>query len=168
MGNTSSSSIGTLTSEYAKARSFISMIIGIPISLILLGVGVFLLYESNKYAPVNATVIDNICTTIQNRISCSNTLSYNVNSKVYTAYYIVTNFPTIKGSTMIAYYEINNPGNISVNGFPSLIGWVLIGFSILSIIGLILNYYLVNRYEGYAEGIGGIELVSDTLGIFRK
>lgn len=168
MGNTSSSSIGTFASDYAKGKSLLSMIIGIPLTLLFIGVSIYFLINSNKYAPVNATIIDNLCTTIQNKINCTNTLQYTVGSKTYTKSNVFTNFPTIKGSILEIYYEVDNPGDISLFGFPSFIGWIMLGISSLALLGIIINYYLVNSYQGYAEGQGAIDITSDILNVIKK
>ena len=107
--------------------------------------------------------MDAICvsTTDQNNLKCTVQVLYTINSVDHTTTITSTTSsgnPYIKGQSVVVHYNPSNVNDITltpVNG--KLIGSILIGFSIIVVLGAWFTYYMTMKYKAAAafEGMAG-------------
>lgn len=146
-----------------RLKAFVGLIIGCIISFILFLVGLFKIFSTNKHTmAVKATITKIIqCQSLDSKqmsYECMIDLSYNVNDTPYNISTFSTTGPSEKqvGQILTVYYDPSNPSSVSSHSKhdDQVLGWSMIGFSLLVVGMAYLFWWLSNRYKFFAAAEG--------------
>ena len=144
-----------------RMKSYIGLFVFIPLGVILILGGIYLMFKKNDtFVKINAIVENQSQNCFQNsNKACNTNISYVVNG-VTIKTNIDLNQAKNKGDSIEIYYEQNNPTTISLTK-PSLfmLGLFLTLFGLIFLGVTITNYYLTSKSKMYAaaEGIQTVE-----------
>lgn len=165
-----------------KTMSWVSLIIGCIIALILVSVGSYFMFHNtdNNWATVNATVTSATCTPITNNgttiYSCSLNVEYSTSdSKVLTGeensngklsgQVILSNTNAYTtGDNVTIQYSLSNPTTIREPSDSKLAAWISYGTAIFIVLAVTLNWYLANHSKLYAAASGTSTVLNTVLG----
>ena len=140
----------------------ITLFIGILISIILIGAGIYLLLKKKTSTNIKGIIktakcknvteeINNKSTTI---VNCDMTVEYTVDGKIYTAPLVTNNRTRNVGDSISIKYKNDNPNIISNNINSSNFAYGLIVIAIVIVLFVSVNYYKVNHNKFYAAASG--------------
>lgn len=174
--NNASSQIYEGTAELGKVQSSIGLIFGCLISLIFIGVAIYLFtVDQNSLVNGVATVLAAECNQSyddKNRVTqiCNLTIKYDVKGQSYTGNISTESSKVYNvGNIIDITYDSNNPTDVSIQKMRSK----TIGI-IMSVIGVIIggaafmNYYFTSRYKSYAALQGTTSALSVLSSPFRN
>jgi hypothetical protein len=181
MSNSSTSSnlgsdIYTGAAELGKFKTTIGLFVGIFGGIFFLIVGIVLLTKQNKHTQkVSAKIVKLIsCNPYASNnnlsYSCNFNISYTYNDQTYNPPETFSTNTTRSynvGDTIDIYIDPSNPSDYSQESKNQdlFIGGVVIGFSILFVIGSIVSWWLSQKYKIFAayEGASvGVSLLSNS------
>ena len=132
----------------------ISLITGIIVAVIMIIVGVSIVKKRLKSVSGKATS-DSTCSTVISDTTCTTPVTYTVDDKTYTSVPIDTGTAVYNsGADVTVYYSPSTPDNPGINPVPTTMGWMLIVFAILIILGVSLNYYFSRKSKTFAAFLG--------------
>jgi uncharacterized membrane protein YraQ (UPF0718 family) len=139
------------------------LIIGIVISLGLIGLALYLLIAKGKYTgTTDGTVKSSSCEQTYNKKdgrvqSCFADVQYNVDNKTYSSQIHVGGVKQEPNSVIPLMYDVKNPNDVQrKNNIRKIVGWVLIGIAVIIIVAVWVRYYIVKTYKiaAVATGVG--------------
>jgi hypothetical protein len=167
------------SATFGKFMAWFGLIVSVIISLILLGIGSFLLISKSKYSSETQAVItksdcrrydDTQCFTSSNgqqscqtrpTSECAFDYTYRVNQQeIQKTNQIVRGDRSIEkqaGETVPVWYDPNNPQDSTLSRTPrTMIAWILIAIAIILLLGSIFTWYITQRFKiaAAAHGIG--------------
>lgn len=126
-----------------RIAAVFGLIIGILIAIGLLVGGFYVLRTTNKYtASVSGRVLESNCSpNIAN--GCDVNVQYYVGGKPYTKTFNVDR-NVVKDQSILVAYDPQNPSDAMLNGAggAKVIGWVMIGFGLLVLLGCIMSFII--------------------------
>jgi hypothetical protein len=146
-----------------RLKAFVGLIIGCIIAFIIFVVGLFKIFSTNKHTmDVKATITKIIqCQSLESKpvsYECMIDLSYTVNDVPYNISTFSTTGPSEKkvGQILTVYYDPENPSSVSIQSRSAdqVLGWSMIGFSLLVVGMAYLFWWLTNRYKFFAAAEG--------------
>jgi len=172
------------TASFGAIMSDIKAIIGTVIGIIMIIVGIVLLRHKQKETMKGTAIITNTnpCSVSASKDDKGNPVinwTCNINATLLnddgtqSNYSNIINAGNIQSSTppyeygqkISVWYDPNNKGNFSLTSDDySVVGWFLIGFGIVAIIGSWVWAYFANKYKviGAYEGVStGVDFVKN-------
>lgn len=162
---------------YGTFTALINLIFSVFITIIMISIGIFLLINPGKHSEsTQGIIITSNCSsktvksnkggtltqTTQN--NCSPNVKYTVNGKEYDKTYESMSVFTFysSGQNVTILYNPENPEDSVIKTFfnRKTIAWILIGLSILILVGSAINYYIVKTYKFAAAGEGVANVAS--------
>jgi len=153
--------------SFGIAWALIGAIFATIIGIGMIVGGIYILIHKDKLIDIQATITQinggsGPCSKITDnpiQYSCSITLEYKYNGITYTGVQNYTgNANYYIGEVITIRINPNNPNDISLNNpIPKWIGWILIVFALLIIIGSWFWYWASRKWKfvAAAEGVGG-------------
>lgn len=156
--------------DYERVRSTIGGIVGELFSLILIGIGIYLLVERNNYVETTGTIKDVSCNTVQAKISCTLDINFVAQDQnTYTSTLIIQGTSGYKvGQQIQMVYDKRDPRDIYTTDQISLflpIMFIVLGLVV--IIGIIVFLYFSYKSRTFAAVTGGEMLINDAVRYFR-
>ncbi len=153
-------------SELGKVYTTVGLITGSFISLIFLGIGIYMLTKNNTHTQALSATINSLNCSAN---ICFANLSYNYNNKNYIKLnFSINNTNNLykTGDLYPIYLDPNNPDDIALDSpkDDKVMGYILVGISILIFGGSIFSWWLSRTSKLYAaaEGTGA------TIGVVRS
>ena len=165
MGNSQSNNkIYSAAADVGKLSADAGVIIGTPISLILVGLGIYFLAKKQGLGSVTTTA------TIINVGTGSITVTYKANKKVCTSTIMVDPSETYtKNSQITINYSSSDPCTpyIGKGTSSKVLGGILLGIGLFILLIIWVSYYLVHRSKALAAVEGG-EAIGQGIGSILK
>jgi hypothetical protein len=154
----------TGTRAYGKFVGIVGGATGLLVGVILLGIGLYLVFRKTQYTGrTTATVTSAACspevgnTAGTTSIVCDIKIQYTVAGNSYQRDWRSTGLSQniVPGSSVSLRYDPANPQDIIVNTISgSMVGLILIGVSLLLLIGAASQIYAVTQYDVAAVATG--------------
>jgi len=145
--------------DFGKIYAIISAIIGTLISIGMIIFGIYIIQHKNHLVSVDGQVTTasydcSIPTTNQNTYTtCKFDVMYQVSNQSYTKTFSSVETFSV-GDKVTVWYDPNHPEQGEYNPPSKNIGWALIGFGVLIIIGSWFWVWMTRRYK-FAAAAGG-------------
>ena len=157
-----------------KMESYVHLVIGGILSIILIIIGIHLLFV-NQNNLVNSTAIVGSAQCVPNvgqngtTYSCNLQVHYVVNGKPYTNQ-ISSDSATsyVAGDSVAITYNSSNPSNVTTQQIKdSTWGYILLGIGIVIGLCVYYNYYMTTHSKVYAAAEGAEESIGLVKDVFR-
>jgi hypothetical protein len=156
--------VGSGLALIARIRGVIGAIALLVAVVLMIMVGIKAIRDKHTLA-VQGTVAEVILVKqVGNQSSCTVRLIYEVNSKPYD--HITTIFvpvPPKVDDKITVYVDPQNPDDLQLVEVSPRTGWALIGGAIVLSILFAINLYFLFTSKGYAEVVGGVEVVRSVI-----
>ena len=152
--------------EFALINAVIALVIGIIVSIVLIIIGIILIGKKKVYTEaVTATVKKSTCSQVSGNDSttykCDLDIEYSVDGVPFVASLSKTsNIKYEVGSKIEIYHEKGKPENASTTKDSNTAGYILLLIGVVVTAMVVVNYYLIRRYKGYAAISGGVSAAS--------
>lgn len=148
------------TASFGLFMAFIQAIGVTLISLLAIGIGIYLVSMKSAYQGTTmATITNSKCTTINQGTKCVIDYEYTVNNKKYSRTGSEVQGAYVTGNKVKVSYDTSNPDNHSVLPINwKFIGWICIIIGFIMVIVAWLWFYIANTYKvaAAATGVGTI------------
>lgn len=153
------------TAAFGLFMSMVYLIIGLFVGGLMVIGGIYFLFKKNVFTEItNATVTNSVCNnnttrnsngTSTNTLQCKSTVNYTVDSEKLTSSLSTGTTLYNKDDSLNIYYNPSKPTEIATSPTNwKILGFFLLIFGLLTIGGVILQYYIVHRYKFAAAATG--------------
>ena len=154
------------TADFGVFMALLGLIGASVIGSIMFSIGIYLIFTKGTHSKeVSGKVLQSKCDIYRNsknktRKDCNTTVKYTVDGKDYENI-VSTNKLKLKDSTIDLVYNPKEPSDsVAKTGARRFGAYILIGISLLMVIGAIIRYYIVKTYKVAAAATGVGEAAS--------
>lgn len=147
---------------FGQFWSFIKAVVASLIAVGLVIAGVYILYhKSHLKQVIGKNLKPSVCTTQTTKQGpiqmCNTEVSYIVDGKVYKRSFSGNTEYAKPGMDVTVYYNPANPSDAEIEPIPSWMGWMLIGFAVLLVVGSWAWVWLTRKYKFVAAATGTMD-----------
>lgn len=153
------------SSQLGVFQSFIGLIFGVIIGIVLIIVGSSFLFSQDKYISTTGNVQSKNCTLVDKNNNCVMNIKYqDSKGNSYINSLNTTNISYSIGQDIPIEYLESNPNSIRIPGLSNqTMGFISSLISIIIVALVSFNYYMTTHYKLYAAATGA----KTVYGIFR-
>ena len=145
---------------FGRIYALLSAIIATVIGIVMFVAGVYIIYHRAHMNTVVGQVTQGShnCAIFGNINTCDVNVTYLVDGKTYNKIYNIANRHT--NGPVTVYYNPKDPSDSEIDPIPKMIGWGLIGGSILLVFMTWMRSMLAKRYKFVAAATGAREALN--------